>query len=197
VLEEFRVQTIQDATMRVIARKGLTEATMQDIADEAGIAKGTIYLYFSDRQQLLEQTVESKFSDLNQRMEEAFADEHGTFAERLTRIMTTHFGFFDENHEFFRVLIAMTEKERCSGERKRQHPRYRAYIQRLTRFFEAGIATRQIRECDPERLALFVAEGTRGLIMQRVEETDPPPLQNDIRMIIRSLFQGITERGKH
>jgi AcrR family transcriptional regulator len=197
VLEEFRVQTIQDATMRVIARKGLTEATMQDIADEAGIAKGTIYLYFSDRQQLLEQTVESKFSDLNQRMEEAFADEHGTFAERLTRIMTTHFGFFDENHEFFRVLIAMTEKERCSGERKRQHPRYRAYIQRLTRFFEAGIATRQIRECDPERLALFVAEGTRGLIMQRVEEKDPPPLQNDIRMIISSLFQGITERGKH
>jgi hypothetical protein len=91
----------------------------------------------------------------------------------------------------------MTEKERCSGERKRQHPRYRAYIQRLTRFFEAGIATRQIRECDPERLALFVAEGTRGLIMQRVEEKDPPPLQNDIRMIISSLFQGITERGKH
>ncbi len=41
ILQEFRIQTIQDAAARVIASKGLNGATMQAIADAAGIAKGT------------------------------------------------------------------------------------------------------------------------------------------------------------
>ena len=49
VVHDFRVQSIQDAAMRVIARKGMAAATMQEIAEEAGVAKGTIYLYFRDR----------------------------------------------------------------------------------------------------------------------------------------------------
>ena len=45
--------------MRVIARKGMAAATMQEIADEAGVAKGTIYLYFRDRDELVEKTFET------------------------------------------------------------------------------------------------------------------------------------------
>ena len=59
VVQEFRIQSIQDATMRVIARKGMAAATMQEIADEAGVAKGTIYLYFRDRDELVEKTFET------------------------------------------------------------------------------------------------------------------------------------------
>ncbi|MGZ7032185.1 MAG: helix-turn-helix domain-containing protein, partial [Thermoanaerobaculia bacterium] len=41
---EFRTQTICDAAMRVVARKGVRNVTVQDIADEAGVAKGTVYI---------------------------------------------------------------------------------------------------------------------------------------------------------
>ena len=44
VVQEFRVQSIQEAAIRVISRKGMAAATMQEIAAEAGVAKGTIYL---------------------------------------------------------------------------------------------------------------------------------------------------------
>ncbi len=44
VVQEFRVQSLQEAAMRVIARKGMAAATMAEIAKEAGVAKGTIYL---------------------------------------------------------------------------------------------------------------------------------------------------------
>lgn len=186
--------------MRVIARKGLGDATMQDIADEAGIAKGTIYLYFKDRHELLEQTVEAKFSDLNRRLDEAFASKDGTYPERLARIMRTHLRFFEENGEFFRVLVAMNDRDRCAGgggERKRQNPRFRNHVQRLTLFFEQGIREGAVRRLDPQRLAWFVAEGTRGLIFNRVEEKESPDLENDIDLIVSTVFNGITERGKH
>lgn len=199
VLEEFRVQTIQDAVIRVIALKGLADATMQDIADEAGIAKGTIYLYFKDRQVLLEQTVEAKFSELNRRLDEAFASTDGSYAERFTRIVRTQVGFFEENAGFFRVLIAMNDRDRCAaGERqKRQNPRFRSHVQRLTTFFENGIRDGAIRDVDPQRLAWFVAEGTRGLIFNRVDEKQSPELDADIRLIVSTIFNGISERGKH
>src|SRR5205823_5087438 len=73
VVQEFRIQSIQDAAMRVIARKGMAAATMQDIAEEAGVAKGTIYLYFRDRDELVEKTFESAITGLGKRIDEAWA----------------------------------------------------------------------------------------------------------------------------
>jgi len=49
VVEEFRKESICDAAMRVVARKGMKNVTVQDIADEAGVAKGTVYIYFQSR----------------------------------------------------------------------------------------------------------------------------------------------------
>ncbi|MFN2240363.1 MAG: TetR/AcrR family transcriptional regulator, partial [Thermoanaerobaculia bacterium] len=48
IVEEFRSESIQDAAIRVIARKGIAGASMNEIAEEAGISKGTIYLYFDN-----------------------------------------------------------------------------------------------------------------------------------------------------
>src|ERR1700752_5132014 len=44
---------ILDAAARVLAERGYHRTTVRDIAREAGIADGTIYLYFSSKQELL------------------------------------------------------------------------------------------------------------------------------------------------
>jgi AcrR family transcriptional regulator len=64
VLEEFRIASIQEAAMAVIGRKGIDDTTIQDIADEAGIAKGTVYVYFRDREELLAKTGDRLFENL-------------------------------------------------------------------------------------------------------------------------------------
>src|SRR5438045_9539718 len=82
VVQEFRVQSIRDAAMRVIARKGMAAATMQEIADEAGVAKGTIYLYFRDREDVVEKAFENAMGDLHKRVDEAL-EAPGTFEQQL------------------------------------------------------------------------------------------------------------------
>ena len=82
VVQEFRVQSIQDAAMRVIARKGMSSATMAEIADEAGVAKGTIYLYFRDRDELVEKTFESAISELHRNVDSMLAGD-APFEEKL------------------------------------------------------------------------------------------------------------------
>src|SRR5436190_23566738 len=106
VVQEFRIHTIQEATMRVIARKGMAAATMQEIAEEAGIAKGTIYLYFRDREELVEKTFETAIGQLHNRLDAAM-EVAGSFEERLRALITAQFSFFSENREFFRLYHSL------------------------------------------------------------------------------------------
>src|SRR3954447_3414504 len=105
VVQEFRIHSIQEATMRVIARKGMAAATMQEIAEEAGVAKGTIYLYFRDRDELVEKTFENAITQLHARMDEAM-NADVSFEEKLRKVLTAKMRFFEENREFFRLYMS-------------------------------------------------------------------------------------------
>lgn len=74
LIEQLRVTSIQEAALRVISRRGLTATSMQAVAVEAGIAKGTIYLYFKDRDDLLARTAEWAMSQLQRQTEPLWQD---------------------------------------------------------------------------------------------------------------------------
>jgi len=52
-LPEVRREQILDAAATVFLDRGLTQATMADVAEAAGVAKGTIYLYFDSKSAVL------------------------------------------------------------------------------------------------------------------------------------------------
>ena len=54
---QARRQAILDAALDVFVTKGFAAARLDDIVASAGVAKGTIYLFFSDKQDLFEQVV--------------------------------------------------------------------------------------------------------------------------------------------
>src|SRR3954453_20508069 len=110
IVQEFRVQSIQEAAMRVIARKGMSAATMADIAGEAGIAKGTLYLYFRDRDELVEKTFENAIQQLHAKVDAALA-EALPFEQKLRAVMGAQIAFFRDNAEFFRLCLPLRMPE--------------------------------------------------------------------------------------
>ena len=52
IVTEFRHGEILEAARRVFARRGFTEASVEAIAQEAGLAKGTVYLYYPSKRAL-------------------------------------------------------------------------------------------------------------------------------------------------
>src|SRR5215210_6943393 len=86
VVQEYRIASIQEATMRVIARKGMAAATMQEIAEEAGVAKGTIYLYFRDRDELVEKTFETAMEKLMAQIDAAL-DADVAFEQKIRDVI--------------------------------------------------------------------------------------------------------------
>ncbi len=194
VVHEFRIQTIQDAAMRVIARKGKDAATMQEIAEEAGVAKGTIYLYFRDRDELVAKTFETAITLLIERVEKAMEGDK-SLEEKLRAAMTAKLEFFRENREFFRLYISLRLPE-GDPQQQRQHkrtcePQYRTSIGRLAGILETAMDRGEIRRFDSHRLALFIVEGSNAIVVQRVMEETSPSEQDDVEFLTQVIMGGI------
>jgi AcrR family transcriptional regulator len=191
VIEEFRLQSIREAATRVIARKGFEGATMQDIADEAQIAKGTLYLYFKDRDHLVESVAQHVLDDLHLALDAAF-DVKAPFREKLRHVVETQFRFFDANLELFRVLHETVERSRGDVRRNREcDARYQAYLDQLTSLLRKAMTKGEIRSSDPERLAVFIAEGTVALSVRKIRGPKPATLESDVDLVVETLLRGL------
>jgi len=194
VVQEFRIQSIQEATMRVIARKGMAAATMQEIADEAGVAKGTIYLYFRDRDELVEKTFESAMSQLHARVDAAI-ELDVPFDQKLRGMLGAVSTFFRENREFFRLYISMRFPEGNAQQQRRQkrtcQPQYQSRVQRVAEVLQQAMDRGEIGVTDPRRLALFIIEGSNAVIIDRVMSEAPSSVDDDVDFLTATILGGI------
>ncbi len=194
VVSEFRVQSIQDAAMRVIARKGMAAATMQEIAEEAGVAKGTIYLYFRDRDELVEKTFETAITQLIDRVEKAM-DEVESLEAKIRAAMTAKLAFFRANREFFRLYISLRLPEGDAQQQRRHkrncEPQYRSSVGRLAGILEAAMDRGEIRRFDSHRLAIFIVEGSNAIVVERVMEESSPSEEQDVEFLTQVIMGGI------
>jgi AcrR family transcriptional regulator len=64
-----RRQAILDAALDVFAERGFEAARLEDVAARAGVAKGTLYLYFDDKEALFEEVVRAAVSPILERLD--------------------------------------------------------------------------------------------------------------------------------
>jgi TetR/AcrR family fatty acid metabolism transcriptional regulator len=193
VVEEFRKQSICEAAMRVVARKGMTSVTVQDIADEAGVAKGTIYIYFRSRNEILQRTIDDGIENLLERLAAACQQCRG-FREILEQRVRTQIQHFEDNRDFFRLYLAISEP---LGERRlKQHPTYQTYLDQLERILREAIKRGEIRDTNVERIAISIASVIRDIVLHRVIEREPPPIDDDVRFAVDFIVRGIGAQGE-
>jgi AcrR family transcriptional regulator len=97
---------ILDAAEGVFAEQGLQGARMEDIAARAGVAVGTLYNYFSDRQTLLAALQASRQQQLFGLLDASLEGEcEGGFEALLTRTLRALLGHFDAHRDFFGLLM--------------------------------------------------------------------------------------------
>ena len=94
---------ITEAAIEVIAEKGFHQARVSDIARRAGVADGTIYMYFKNKEDLLLSIFEEKMDVLLQGLGEALANTEDP-VERTRRFARYHFHQMRENRSTAEVL---------------------------------------------------------------------------------------------
>ena len=94
---------ITDAAVEVFAEKGFHLARISDIARRAGVADGTIYLYFKNKEDLLLSIFEEKMDYLLQGLRDAL-DGVDDPVERVRRFAEFHFAQVQDNRSAAEVL---------------------------------------------------------------------------------------------
>jgi TetR/AcrR family transcriptional regulator len=92
-LPEERPKQILEAALAVFGERGLSNARLDDIAKRAGVSKGTIYLYFPNKEELFREVIRSTVVVQIEQAELDVANATGTATEALTFIMRGSFEF--------------------------------------------------------------------------------------------------------
>lgn len=118
---EERRQAIIEAAARLFAELGYTACEMERVATELGIAKGTLYLYFSSKEQLFYACVDAGMRQMQATVAQA-ADEAGDAIQRIARGIRAYLKFFEDHPEHVELLI----QERANF-KSRPRPTYFEY----------------------------------------------------------------------
>jgi AcrR family transcriptional regulator len=117
--KKFLRQEILDAASELFVKEGYENVSMRRIANRIEYSPTTIYLYFHDKAELLEQVCQETFSRLSQHLR-VILEQPGDPLERLRRglIAYVHFGL--ENPHHYRATFMMPPPE---GFDKSKHAR--------------------------------------------------------------------------
>ncbi|GIP45717.1 TetR family transcriptional regulator [Paenibacillus sp. J45TS6] len=97
-------EAIKKAVIELMSNKNFDDITIQDIADRANVNRGTIYLHYSDKYDLLDKIIEEHINKLRVMCESA-AELDLDFVESNVG----WFEYFESNYTFFSTLLASTK----------------------------------------------------------------------------------------
>ena len=100
---EQKRTAIMSAALKVFSKKGYSPAALDEVARGAQIAKGTLYLYFQDKQDLFSSTILHVINNLATRMIEGL-DESMKPLEILRNVAYIELEYFAKNTEFFGLI---------------------------------------------------------------------------------------------
>jgi AcrR family transcriptional regulator len=192
LVEEFRRETMLKAARHVVARRGLAGASMQSIAEEAGVAKGTLYLYFRDREDLIEQAVGSVLDELMRLVRDELRPGR-PLREALHGLLRTQFEFFEAHRDFLRVYAELRAPEGAACERRWRRPQFARFLELLKGFLAEAVRRGEMRPFDPGRVAFFVAEGLTSIVKRQLDERGRRGAE-DAGWIVDLLLDGMYER---
>jgi AcrR family transcriptional regulator len=195
VLTEFRTSEILHAAHHVFAEKGFDQATIADVAAAAGVAKGTVYLYYRSKRDVywaaLKQDLLTLRDETRRQLEAA-----DSIDQKVRAVIATRLRYFEEHRDFFRIYYSELGR---SVTRHTQFQRqideiYLEQVRLLEQALQHALRRRAIRHLRPDATAFAVIDLTRGVIAQRLRGWSSVPLDDDIAFTFDFVWKGIALR---
>jgi TetR/AcrR family transcriptional regulator, fatty acid metabolism regulator protein len=150
-------QQIIDAAIRVFARSGYYNSRVSDIAREAGIASGTIYLYFKTKDQILVTLFREKMAEWVAYVREEIAAEPDAIG-KIRRLVALHFHVLEQRPDLAEV-VQVELRQGHKFFRGASAREVSAYFDLIGSILQQGIAAGQFRQDLSVKIATKVLFG--------------------------------------
>jgi TetR/AcrR family fatty acid metabolism transcriptional regulator len=175
------------AGRRLFAEKGLYDSRIEDLSRQAGIAKGTLYLYFANKEELIEAVVTNGFNELLGHVHRT-AQDAATREDAVSRVAEAHLEFFAENPDLMRIfhqvrgLLKFNEFE--SRSLRGVLSKYLTGLAQVLALHPAARAPRGLNDLEVAKLLFGSISGVASV---RASMNGRTPERDNLRATVRAL----------
>ncbi len=188
-------QEILDAATHVFAKKGFFNATLDEVAQESEFSKGTLYLYFDNKEDLLYSIIEDKTGEYLLSLQNVLRGER-SFKQELNDLFKYFAEISFKDTEFFKLLMSLHSQDFCiladkKAERfKSEHDKVHEYvINRARKARDDG----ELRDIPPEAVNGMIHGALDNMMIHRWNCKTLKELQEAVNYFIDILFNGIAK----
>lgn len=186
-----KYKQIIDAAVIVIAQNGYHQAQVSKIARQAGVADGTIYLYFKNKEDILISLFHEKMGYFVDQIEEGIMGKTSA-SEKLLFLIQKHFQILSEDVNL--AIVTQLELRQTNKElRLRINDVLKGYLNLVDRILMEGIES-------GEFLSNLNIKLARNMIFGTMDETATTWVMNDQKFVLIDLapeLHQLLTRGFH
>ena len=190
VLTEFRNAEILEAAHKVFAQNGFSGTSVEAIAQEAGMAKGTLYLYYESKYEIYCAALKSGLVALCGELKQQ-VDAADTVEEKLRAYVATKLSFFEQHRDFFKIYHAEFGNVIANPLHKDFGELLLEQLRMIRGVLSEGLRQHKTREMRLESAAFAIFEITRGAITQRLLGYSQTCIQDEIDFLCDFIWKGI------
>ena len=169
---QMRRREILEAAQAVFAEKGYSHATLDEVAQRAEYAKGTLYNYFEGgKEDILFAIFDGIYDDMCRLISEAFAPEtmaDRSFREALHGLIITWVAFFVERQELFMILVKEAYRmvfDDDPGKASYFQMHSERMVNALIPALETAMESGELKKLPPHAVAHMVLGNLKGIQM--------------------------------
>lgn len=194
IVTAFRTGEILKAARTIFARKGFHETTVDDIARAADVSKGTIYLYYSSKNDIYWAALKDGVLELHEKLK-AGTDSARTVQEKVRTFISVKMEFYQRNHDFFKIYFsefgnAFSHPVHMQKEFKDLYRRQAALLRAV---LQQGMNEKIVRTVAPEAAAYAIADLTRCVITHRMLNWSRRDARKDCDFVFDLVWKGIVK----
>lgn len=192
-LDQRRKQ-IFEAAGRVFALKGFHNATVQDVADEAGLGKGTLYEYVQSKNELLLLVIDEGQHILMEQLHSVLSGITDP-AEKLRAMVREALRLIEEHRDAARVIIpiavGMTDEAAARIDEIRER-----YIEVFQQVIDDGVSAGAFRPMNTATISELILESCHHWVLSDtlVRNSGGPEAYSD--QLCELFFEGILRRER-
>lgn len=184
-LDALMKDNVYEKAIAIMTGEDLKELTMDRLAKDVGVSRGTLYNYFADRDAVVDFVVDQTFEPLMTALEEVAESDLDPEA-KLSKVIEW---VFETLYRDRAVIVALVPAKQSGGDPEKRRARHCGFVGILARVIDEGIGGGVFRKLDSSLVSEFFGAAVRGFIDTMVETGEFHPADKLVP-VFKELFLG-------
>ena len=186
--DENKRRVIVQTAIKLFSEQPFHKVRLDDVAEAAGVGKGTVYIYFKNKEELYYSLVYEGFAEMVDRLKSQIGQDGVSGAQKVRMIVAGVVDYGIRHPQFFEVLRTVGVPDaNSSWDAKRKEA-----ADLIEKVIRDGVTHGEFSDSRPDRTGLYLMSMVRAVMLYGPKVEDKEELTDHIAGV---LLRGIARKG--